>query len=80
MAIVKSWQQTAQERLKWRGLINKGAAFYEEKKRICEAERKRREREAKTNRPPPDSITLTCFICNGQFRAKIGLVSYQRTY
>ena len=31
-----SWEQTAQERSKWRDLINKGAVIYEEK-RICEA-------------------------------------------
>ena len=43
---VGSWEQTAQERSKWRGLINKGATLYEGK-RICEAERKRRERNAK---------------------------------
>ena len=65
-----SWEQTAQERSKWRGLINKGAALYE-KKRICEAERKRRERKAKTNVPPSDSMTLTCSTCNRQFRARI---------
>ena len=47
---VGSWEQTAQERSKWRGLINKGAALYEGK-RIREAERKRRERKAKTNEP-----------------------------
>ena len=41
------WEQTAHERSKWRGLINKGAALYErKKKRIREAERKRRERKA----------------------------------
>ena len=74
-----SWEQTAQERSKWRGLINKGAALYE-KKRICEAERKRRERKAKTNVPPTDSMTLTCSTCNRQFRARIGLVSHQRTH
>ena len=74
-----SWAQTAQERSKWRGLINKGAALYE-KKRICEAERKRRERKAKTNVPPADSMTLTCSTCNRQFRARIGLVSHQRTH
>ena len=67
------------ERSKWRGLINKGAALYE-KKRICEAERKRRERKAKTNVPPSDSMTLTCSTCNRQFRARIGLVSHQRTH
>ena len=60
-------------------LINKGAALYE-KKRICEAERKRRERKAKTNVPPSDSMTLTCSTCNRQFRARIGLVSHQRTH
>ena len=37
-----SWEQTAQERSKWRGLINKGATLYD-KKRICEAERKLRD-------------------------------------
>ena len=36
-----SWEQTAQERSICRGLINKGTAVYE-KKRICEAVRKRR--------------------------------------
>ena len=77
--LMGSWEQTAQERLKWRGLINKGAALYE-KKRICEAERKRRERKAKTNVPPSDSMTLTCSTCNRQFRARIGLVSHQRTH
>ena len=55
---VGSWEQTAQERSKMRGLINKGAALYE-KKRICEAERKRRERKANTN-GSADSMTLTC--------------------
>ena len=74
-----SWEQTAQERSKWRGLINKGAALYE-KKRICEAERKRRERKAKTNVPPADSMPLTCCTCNRQFRARTGLVSHQRTH
>ena len=39
-----SLEQTAQERSKWRGLINKGAALYEKKSRICEAERKHGER------------------------------------
>ena len=47
------WKQTAQEQSKWRGLINKGAALYEEM-RICEAGRKRTERKAKTNGPPAD--------------------------
>ena len=32
-----SFEQTAQERSKWRGIINKGSALYEGK-RTCEAE------------------------------------------
>ena len=74
-----SWEQTAQERSKWRGLINKGAALYEGK-RICETERKRRECKAKTNGPPAHSMTLTCSTCNRQFRASTGLVSHYRTH
>ena len=74
-----SWEQTAQERSQWRGLINKGAALYE-KKRICAAERKGRDRKANTNGPPADAMTMTCSTCNRQFRARIGLVSHQRTH
>ena len=72
------WEPTAQGRPKMRGLINKRAAPYE-KKRFCEAERKRRERNANTNGPPADSMILTCSTCNRQFRARIGLVSHQKT-
>ena len=34
-----------------------------EKKRICEAERKCKERNAKSNGPPDDSMTLNCSTC-----------------
>ena len=50
-------EQTAQERSKWRGLINKVVALYEGK-RICEAERNRRKNKAKAN----DSMTLTFYF------------------
>ena len=39
----ESWVQAAQDRIPWRCLIYKGAAQFEAKK-ICEAERKRKER------------------------------------
>ena len=42
----ESWEQAAQGRTKWGCLINKGAAQFEAK-RICEAERKRKERKAR---------------------------------
>ena len=60
----------------WSAQERSGAALYEKKNRICDAERKRRER----NRPPADSMTMTCSTCNGQFRARIGLVSHQNTH
>ena len=75
------WEPTAQERSKWQGLINKRAALYEKKKeKICEAERKRRERNGNTNGPPADSTILTCYTCNRQFRGRFGLVSHQKTH
>ena len=77
----ESWEQAAQDRTKWRCLINKGASQFEAK-RICEAERKRKERKARAKGPSSDSAQseFTCSICNRQFRAKIGLYSHQRTH
>ena len=31
---IGSWEQTAQERSKWRGLINKGTALYEKRESV----------------------------------------------
>ena len=78
---IDSWEQAAQDRTKWRCLINKGASQFEEK-RICEAERKRKERKARAKEPSSVSAQseFTCSICNRQFRAKIGLYSHQRTH
>ena len=77
----ETWEQAAQDRTKWRCLINKGASHFEAK-RICEAERKRKERKARAKGPSSDSAQseFTCSICNRQFRAKIGLYSHQRTH
>ena len=41
----ESWEQTAQDREKWRGLIRRGASEYEAK-RISEAEQKHAQRKA----------------------------------
>ena len=77
----ESWEQAAQDRTKCRCLINKGASQFEAK-RICGAERKRKERKARAKGPSSDSALseFTCSSCNRQFRAKIGLYSHQRTY
>ena len=78
----ESWEQIAQDRTKWRGLIRRGAGEYEEKKRISEAEQKRAQRKARAKASPPElsSSDLSCSICNRQFRAKVGLISHLRTH
>ena len=75
----KSWELAAQDRTKWRCLINKGASKFEAK-RICKAERKRKEMKARAKGPSSDSSAQSEFACNRQFRAKIGLYSHQRTH
>ena len=59
---IESWEQAAQDRTKWRRLINKGASQFEAK-RICEAERKRKERKARAKdhhqtQHSPNSLAL----------------------
>ena len=77
----ESWEQIAQDRTKWRGLIRRGAGDYEAK-RISEAEQKRAQRKAraKASQTELSSSDLSCSICNRQFRAKIGLTSHLKTH
>ena len=77
----ESWEQIAQDRAKWRGLIGRGASEYEAK-RISEAEQKRAQRKARAKASPTElsCSDLCCFICNRQFRARIGLISHLRTH
>ena len=77
----ESWEQIAQDCTKWRGLIKRGAGEYEAK-RISKAEQKRAQRKARAKASPTklSSSDLSCFICNRQFRAKIGLISHLRTH
>ena len=77
----ESWEQIAQDRTRWRGLIRRGAGEYEAKG-ISEAEQKRAQRKARAKASPTElsSSDLSCSICNRQFRAKIGLISHLRTH
>ena len=61
----ESWEQAAQDRTRWRCLVNECASQFEAK-RICEAERKRKERKARVKGPSSDSAKseFTCSICN----------------
>ena len=76
-----SWEQIAQDRTKWRGLIRRGAGEYETK-RISEAEQNRAQLKARAKASPTElsSSDLSCSIFNRQFRAKIGLISHLRTH
>ena len=47
----QSWEQIAQDRTKWRGLIRRGAGEYEAK-RISEVEQKRAQRKARAKASP----------------------------
>ena len=77
----ESWEHTAQDRVKWRGLIRRGASEYEAK-RISEAEQKHAQHKARAKASPTDlsCSALCCSICNRQFRARIGLISHFRTH
>ena len=77
----ESWDQIAQDRTMWRGLIKRGTCDHEAK-RISEAEQKRAQRKARAKALPTElsSSGLSCSICNRQFRAKIGLISHLRTH
>ena len=77
----ESWEQIAQDRTKWRGLIKRGVDEYEAK-RISDAEQKRTQRKARAKASPTklSSSDLSCSICNRQFRAKIGLSGHLRTH
>ena len=77
----ETWEQIAQVRTRWRGLIKTGAGEYEAK-RISEAEQKRAQRKARAKESPTElsSSDLSCSICNRQFRSKTGLISHLRTH
>ena len=68
---------------KWRSLIRKGADNYEAKRaqRVCKTEQKRKENKARAKRSSAGSSSseMNRSTCNRQFRAKIYLISHQRT-
>ena len=73
----KKNQQTSEA--KWRGLTRRIADKYEAN-RISKAKLKRAQRKVRAKASPTElsSSDLSCFICNRQFRAKIGLRSHLR--
>ena len=57
---LKSWEQTAQERSKWRGLINKGAALYEKKQTNRESMKLKESAENAKNKIPMGHQLIPC--------------------
>ena len=57
----ESWEQTAQDRARWRGLIRRGASEYEAK-RTSEAEQKRAQRKARAKASPKCCLALTSVV------------------
>ena len=74
-----TWENAALDRPKWRSEITMGATAAE-KKRLAEAEEKRRKRKDLTTIHPPNTSTHVCHICNRLFRARIGPISHLRTH
>ena len=68
----EAWEQIAQDRTKWRGLIKRGAGEYEAK-RISEAEQKRAQRKARAKASPTElsSSDLSCSICKGSLELRL---------
>ena len=77
----ESWEQIAQDRAKWRGLIRRGTGEYGVK-RISEAKQKRAQRWARAKASPTElsSSDLSCSNCNRQLKAYICLIKHLRTH
>ena len=71
----ESWEQIAQDRTKWRGLIKRGAVEYETK-RISEAEQKRAQQKARALRHHQQSfLPQTSLVLSATGSLELKLVS-----
>ena len=70
----ESWEQNAPDRLKWRGLIRRGAGEYEAK-RISEAKQKRAQRKARAKASPTEFLSQTSLVLSATGSLELRLVS-----
>ena len=74
-----SWEAAARNRAHWGSMIWNGAS-------VCEANRqqaaklKHQVRKDRIQNPPEGTASISCPTCGRLFRAKIGLISHQRTH
>ena len=69
-----SWEQIAQDRTKWRGLIKRGAGEYEAK-RISEAEQKRAQRKPELRHHQHSFLPQTSLVLSATGSLELRLVS-----
>ena len=70
----ESWEQIAQDRTKWRGLIKRGACEYEAK-RISEAEQKRAQRKPELRHHQQSFLPQTSLVLSATGSLELRLVS-----
>ena len=73
-----TWEQSAQDRGKWRSSVHQGAKACEEN-RTTVAETRRHARKSRAANPAT-AATIPCPHCPRLFRARIGLISHLRTH
>ena len=73
-----TWEETAQDRGKWKTAVRNGAKSCEAN-RTAAAEQRRQTRKENASRPPT-TATIPCPHCQRSFRARIGLTSHLRTH
>ena len=76
---VITWENAASDRPAWRSIIHKGA-LHSKAQRSNAAKEKRRARKARAENSTNTPHTLWCQTCGRGFRARIGLISHQRTH
>ena len=74
-----SWEAAASNRAHWRSTIWNGAAVSEANRQQA-AKLKRQARKERIQNPPEGTASISCPTCGRLFRAKIGLISHQRTH
>ena len=76
---VDSWETLAKDRTSWRSAIKKGAANCEVNRRNATEFKRKARKDRAQNTIDPDQ-TIPCPNCDRTFRARIGLISHQRTH
>jgi hypothetical protein len=73
-----NWETTTFDRTTWRSVIHKGAAAYEELRKLAAVQR-RQARKSRIVRPTAEA-NIPYPYCSRAFRARIGFISHFRTH